>query len=55
MYIPQCKDCSQCTSSRINKNEVPFYKGNEKKSKKNSDLKISVNTKNFEKKDLSYL
>ena len=49
MYIPQCKDCSQCTSSRINKMKFLFTKGTKRNLKKNSDLKISVNTKNFEK------
>ncbi len=50
MYIPSCKDCNSCISSRININKFIFSRSNKRNLKINNDLSLVVNKDYNEKR-----
>lgn len=50
MYIPSCKDCNSCISSRINIKQFIFSKSNKRNLRINNDLSLVVNKDYNEKR-----
>ena len=53
MYIPSCKNCNSCISSRINIKKFVFTKSNKRNLRLNKDLTLIVNN-NYNKNRYAY-